>query len=157
MLTENGADVGATSNPDTKGARAYLAPTVQQRQNSAQGAGGLGGGHGGRGGGRAGAAPADAGGDQVAAVGAPGAAGDAVVAAGAELPAAIPAATKKMPWLQRMRRPRRFPSDARRDKDGGGLTALVFAAREDCLECAKVLIDARADVNQMTIMAGRLC
>lgn len=35
-------------------------------------------------------------------------------------------------------------------KDGGGLTALVYAAREDCLDCAKILIEAGADVNQRT-------
>ena len=35
-------------------------------------------------------------------------------------------------------------------KDGGGLTALVLAAREDCLECAKILVDAGANVNQVT-------
>jgi ankyrin repeat protein len=35
-------------------------------------------------------------------------------------------------------------------KDGGGLTALVLAARQDCLECAKVLLDAGADVNQQS-------
>jgi ankyrin repeat protein len=34
--------------------------------------------------------------------------------------------------------------------DGGGLTALVYAARQDCLECAKILLDAGADVNQQT-------
>jgi len=34
--------------------------------------------------------------------------------------------------------------------DGGGLTPLVFAAREDCLECAKLLVEAGADVNQRT-------
>ena len=33
---------------------------------------------------------------------------------------------------------------------GGGLTALVFAAREGDLESAKLLLDAGADVNQMT-------
>jgi uncharacterized protein len=35
-------------------------------------------------------------------------------------------------------------------KDGGGLTPLVFAAREDCRECARLLIEAGADVNQVT-------
>ena len=35
-------------------------------------------------------------------------------------------------------------------KDGGGLTPLTYAAREDCLECAKILLDAGADVNQQT-------
>lgn len=34
--------------------------------------------------------------------------------------------------------------------DGGGLTPLVYAAREDCLECAKILVKARAEVNQRT-------
>jgi ankyrin repeat protein len=34
--------------------------------------------------------------------------------------------------------------------DGGGLTALVYAARQDCLECARILLDAGADVNQQT-------
>jgi uncharacterized protein len=37
-----------------------------------------------------------------------------------------------------------------RKKDGGGLTALVYAARENCQECAKILLDAGADVNQRT-------
>ena len=36
------------------------------------------------------------------------------------------------------------------DSDGGGLTPLVFAARQDCLECAKELIAAGANVNQVT-------
>ena len=34
--------------------------------------------------------------------------------------------------------------------DGGGLTPLVYAAREDCLDCAKVLVEAGANVNQVT-------
>jgi uncharacterized protein len=36
------------------------------------------------------------------------------------------------------------------DSDGGGLTPLVFAARQDCLECARVLVEAGANVNQVT-------
>ncbi|HLH44702.1 MAG TPA: ankyrin repeat domain-containing protein [Bryobacteraceae bacterium] len=36
----------------------------------------------------------------------------------------------------------------RQNTDGGGLTPLVFAAREDCLECARILVQAGADVNQ---------
>ena len=35
-------------------------------------------------------------------------------------------------------------------KDGGGLTPLVYAAREGCLECARILLDAGANVNQST-------
>ncbi len=34
--------------------------------------------------------------------------------------------------------------------DGGELTPLVYAAREDCLECVKLLIDAGANVNLIT-------
>lgn len=38
-----------------------------------------------------------------------------------------------------------------RKKDGGGLTPLVYAARQDCLECARILLDSGADVNQRTL------
>ena len=34
--------------------------------------------------------------------------------------------------------------------EGGGLTPLVFAARQDCLACAQILVEAGADVNQIT-------
>ncbi len=34
--------------------------------------------------------------------------------------------------------------------DGGGLTPLIYAARQDCLECVKVLVESGADVNQRT-------
>src|SRR5581483_7011512 len=36
-------------------------------------------------------------------------------------------------------------------KDGGGLTPLVYAAREGCLECAEALVQGGADVNQQTL------
>jgi ankyrin repeat protein len=39
---------------------------------------------------------------------------------------------------------------ARQGDDGGGLTALVFAARENDMESARILLDAGADVNQTT-------
>ena len=42
LLISKGADVAAEDATDTKGNRAYLAPTVQARLSSAQGAGGLG-------------------------------------------------------------------------------------------------------------------
>jgi uncharacterized protein len=35
-------------------------------------------------------------------------------------------------------------------KDGGGLTPLVYAAREGCLDCARLLVEAGANVNQKT-------
>jgi ankyrin repeat protein len=37
-----------------------------------------------------------------------------------------------------------------REPDGGELTALVYAARSDSIEAARVLLDAGADVNQVT-------
>jgi len=38
----------------------------------------------------------------------------------------------------------------RQNDEGGGLTALVFAAREGDLESARILVDGGADVNQVT-------
>src|ERR1700733_1990701 len=35
-------------------------------------------------------------------------------------------------------------------KDGGGLTPLVYAAREGCFECAQILLESGARVNQVT-------
>jgi ankyrin repeat protein len=35
-------------------------------------------------------------------------------------------------------------------KDGGGLTPLIYATREGCLDCARTLIEAGADVNQVS-------
>lgn len=35
-------------------------------------------------------------------------------------------------------------------KDGGGLTPLVYAAREGCLECAEILLKSGANVNEVT-------
>jgi len=35
-------------------------------------------------------------------------------------------------------------------KDGGGLTPLAYAAREGCMECVRILVEAGADVNQIT-------
>ena len=35
-------------------------------------------------------------------------------------------------------------------KDGGGLTPLIYAAREGCLECVKIMVEAEASVNQVT-------
>jgi ankyrin repeat protein len=35
-------------------------------------------------------------------------------------------------------------------KDGGGLTPLIYAAREGCFDCARLLVEAGADVNQVS-------
>ncbi len=134
-LVRQGADVSAAGNPDTKGNRAYLAPPVQARIRAAQAAGvptgdvlAPGGEQvratapAGRGGGRGGAANPGAPN--------PNAAQDLVAAADA---AAADSAFGRGT-----------------DTEGGGLTALVLAARENCLECAKYLVEAGADVNQRT-------
>ena len=119
VLIDHGAMVGAVSSPDSKGGTAYLAPPIQSRLRSAQGAGGLGTrGTGARsGGGRQLVAAADAGEDVVAVA-------DAAAAAAA--------------------------FGRQQNTDGGGLTALVYAARQGNLETVKVLVDAGADVNQTT-------
>ena len=126
ILLASGADYKAASNFDTKGNRAYLAPTVRQRAESAQGAGafgafgkqGKGGGRGpGRGQGKEAKEGKGAEEDQVA----------ALDAAAAE-----------------------FAFGRTRDTDGGGITPLVFATRQDCMECVKELLAAGADVNQVT-------
>jgi ankyrin repeat protein len=117
LLIERGADLSAVTNPDTRNSRLNIAPTVKQRAESAQGAGGL------QRRGRGGAAPRPA--------GAPGATGGAATADDA---ADDFAAFFRGPQI----------------KDGGGLTALVYAAREDCLECVRAMLEAGADVNQVS-------
>jgi len=133
VLIEHGADVKAATNPDTKGNKAYLAPSVQARAASAQGAGG-------RANGGRNAAPATGGRGPAAPTGARGGRGAAPGAGGDEtdIVALADAAAAE------------FSFGRQNDKDGGGLTAMVLAARQDCLECVKVLIDAGADVNQVS-------
>lgn len=115
ILLARGANIAATSNVDTKGNRAYLAPNINQRR--AQGI------DFGRPRGQRNAPPRP----QPAAQGET---KDAQAAADEE--AALAAFGRQS------------------DKDGGGLTALVYAAREDCMECARLLVEAKADVNQTT-------
>lgn len=136
LLLSGGADVAAEDATDTKGNRAYLAPTVQARLSSAQGAGGLGNGGGGRNGRggtpAAGAAPRAARPARTPGPPGNGDAGEEDVVAAADAAAA------------------QFSFGRQSDKDGGGMTPLVLAAREDCLECIKVLLEGGANVNQTT-------
>jgi uncharacterized protein len=138
FLIQHGANVSAASSPATKGHKAYLAPSVKARERSAQGAGGLRSqfrfgrgrpGRPGQGPGAAAAGPAGAGRRGPGAV--PGKAGEDEVAA-ADRQAAF------------------FAFGRLSDKDGGGLTPLVFAARQGDLASARELIAAGADVNQKT-------
>ncbi len=122
LLIEHGAEVGAASNPDSRGGTAYLAPPIQERLRSAQGSGGLRGvSKGGR--------TAEAGrGGRAPSAGDP--ADDFLSAADAAAAAAA--------------------FGRRQNTEGGGLTPLVFAAREGDLETVKALLQAGADVNQVT-------
>jgi ankyrin repeat protein len=141
LLAASGADVKAVSDADTRNFRLNLAPTVQARLNSAQGAGGLSAnGNGapvtpgaapaaGRGGGRGGGAGAGRGAGR----------GGAAAEGGPTLNEETATADD----FAFFRRPA--------PKDGGGLTALIFAAREGCFDCAADLVAAGADINQTTL------
>ena len=128
-LVAAGADVSLRSANDTKGGGAYLAPTVRARLASTQATGGVGGGQGKQGGGQ-GKGGNQAKGKAASAPAADGAADDVVALADA-------AAAE-------------FSFGRQRDTNGGALTALVFAARQNCIECARILLDSGANVNQST-------
>jgi ankyrin repeat protein len=134
FLIQHGANVSAASNQDTKGHKAYLAPSIAGRK--AQGV------FFGAGGRRRRGFPAEAG----ARPGAPGARPGA--------PGARPAAAKGAAGEDEVaaadRQAAFFAFGMLTDKDGGGLTPLVFAARQGDLASAKELIAAGADVNQTT-------
>jgi ankyrin repeat protein len=130
LLVEHGANVGSETAIDTRNARNNLANTVKQRLNSSFGVLGQK---------RGGPGVPPAAGKQAEAKQA-----EAKPAAGkpAAPQSAASEANVDADFIAFFRRPAK--------KDGGGLTALVYAAREDCLECAKTLIAAGADVNQRT-------
>jgi ankyrin repeat protein len=139
LLVAAGADVAATSNFDTKGNRAYLAPSIASRAKSAQGAGGPGQqGRNAKGGGNKGK---NKGGGQNEAL-LKGKNAQAKAAAGEDADDDVVA--------QADAQAADFSFGRTRDQDGGGLTPLVFATRQNCLECARALLDAGADVNQTT-------
>jgi uncharacterized protein len=170
LLIEHGADVNAAAKPDTGGRpRNNLANPRTQRLNSGFGINGRGRG---TAGGAAGAAPAGAQGQQArggrgggrgrgsaSAAAAPGA---SVAAAGAD--AALPngEAGGEAPAAGAAvagggagggRGAGGFGGGFGRGggaTDGGALTPLVYAAREDCLECAKLLLNAGANINMVT-------
>jgi ankyrin repeat protein len=130
-LIAGGADFRAASNIDTKGNRAYLAPTIKQRAESDQAAGGLAGING-----RRRNTPPGGGQARPAAGGAAGAA-DAAAPEVDAVAAADAAAAE-------------FAFGRTNDTEGGGITSLVLAVREDCFECVKALLEAGADINQST-------
>ncbi len=120
ILIEHGANVSTSSNADTKGNKAYVAPTARQRAiNDGIALDGTFTGRRGR------------------------ARTPTAAAASTPAPAVTDVAAADEAAAQ-------ASFGRTRDKDGGGLTPLVYAAREDCLECAKLLVEHGADVNQTT-------
>jgi ankyrin repeat protein len=127
LLVEHGATVSAATNVDSRNARNNLANTVTQRLRSSFGVLGQ----------RGTGAPPPA---RNGAAAPKGPAPAAPVVAAASSPAAQPNGEDEV--VSFFRRPAK--------KDGGGLTPLSYAARENCLDCAKILVEAGADVNQRT-------
>lgn len=109
LLIEHGADVNVASSPDSKGGTAYLAPTIEQREQQEQFI------------------------RQRRVLTAKATAKDPAKDLAASDAAAAAAAFGVVT-----------------NTKGGGLTPLVLAAREDCIECAQLLLTARAGVNQTT-------
>jgi ankyrin repeat protein len=130
LLIEHGATVSAQTEIDTRNARNNLANTVTQRLHSSFGVLGK------RGPGNDGTPPPPEG----------------AAAPKALAPAAGPVVASKTSPASEGNPEDDFVSFFRRPakKDGGGLTPLVYAARENCIECAKTLVEARVDVNQRT-------
>jgi ankyrin repeat protein len=121
LLIARGAKVNAATNADTRNSRNNLANTVTQRLNSAFGAVGQ---------------------AKARGVTAPGSPAPPAASGGPARKAAdgeVPGGEDVFAFFGPPRK-----------KDGGGLTPLVYAAREDCLECARILLDSGADVNQKT-------
>jgi ankyrin repeat protein len=127
LLIAAGADVSAATRIDTRNSRNNLADTVAARLNSSFGVVGQA---------KAKAVGLDPTADPPGPDGAPARAA-APGGRGGVLPSEAGGA-----GLGFFGRPPKF--------DGGGLTPLVFAAREDCIECAEALVAAGADVNQRT-------
>ena len=135
LLIASGADVKATTKPDTRNSRNNLADTVSARLNSSFGV--------------LGQARAKAAGTDPSATD--------ITVASEPVPDAPPSARRGGGRSGAGAGGGPPPSEAggffgRPAKvDGGGLTALIFAAREDCLDCVKSLLDSGADVNQKTL------
>lgn len=141
LLVASGADVSAKSNNDTKGNSAYLANPVKQRLKSAFGAEGDTFGKDGKAGAAKGGAQAKGGqgkGGQGKGKGAPPAQAKGKEGEEVDVVAAADAAAAEAAFGRT------------RDTNGGALTPLVYAARQNCIDCAKILLDAGADVNQTT-------
>jgi ankyrin repeat protein len=138
LLIEHGASVSAQSEIDTRNSRNNLANTVKQRLHSSFGVFGK------RGPGNDGTPPLPEG--QAAPKAAPPPASQPVVAGKTSPAGGANKGGEANKGEDEVLAFFRLPAK----KDGGGLTPLVYAARENCVECAKELIAAGADVNQHT-------
>jgi hypothetical protein len=123
LLIEHGANVKAMSDPDTKGNKAYVAPTARQRAINLTN-------------------------DGIALDGSLAGARKGRQAAPQPTPKAPASASDDLAAADEAAAAASFGRG--RDKDGGGLTPLVYAASQDCLECARILVESGADVNQTT-------
>ncbi len=142
LLIEHGASVSAATEIDTRNSRNNLANTVTQRLKSSFGV--LGQRSGSNGIPSAGPAAAPKG-EAAPKTSAPTHEPIVASAGGAVVPAKATPATQpngEDEVVSFFRRPAK--------KDGGGLTPLSYAARENCMECAEFLVEAGADVNQRT-------
>jgi ankyrin repeat protein len=136
LLIERGADVKASADPDAGGKpRNNLANPRTQRVNSIFGAGS----------GTGPAAPKKSAAEVSAALNAAGIDPKIVTGFGLDL-GNLPPGVELSALIEQISQ----AGFGRPAKDGGGLTALVLAAREDCMECARLLLDAGADVDQTT-------
>jgi ankyrin repeat protein len=125
MLVQHGADVHAATNFDSKGNRAYLAPSPAQRAAS----------H----------AAGDAKRLSSAKGAAPAGRGRGAARAGSDSPS-----TEDLAPADPDAAAAEAAFGRQTDKDGGGLTPLVFAARQDCVDCVEALLEGGADVNEVT-------
>jgi cytohesin len=139
-LIQRGADLAAVSNADSKGNTAYLAPTQADRSRSAFARGGLEAVPGATGGGRGGADDRSVSSANSGRRGGRGAATAPAANDGLDLDVVAAADQAAAD----------FAFGRTQNTDGGGLSALVFAARQGNMDCVKALVEAGADVNQTT-------
>jgi ankyrin repeat protein len=131
LLIAAGADAKAVSAPDAKGGTAYLSNPISQRRRSEQ---------------QRGSTPLGAPQPAQGAARGRGAAGRPAIenapgqvgprADDVDIVAAADAAAADAAFGRTS------------NTNGGGLPPLLYAARENCLDCVKVLLDAGADINQ---------
>jgi uncharacterized protein len=148
LLLASGADFAAKSAPEVRPRGAYLAPSAAQRFANGDVLGRTRNGRGGAAGAATGATAAGA--TSGAANGAAAGRGGATTTATTGGSQAQNAPERRVTTGDDVADAAEFFGNRNQVKDGGGMTALVFAAREGDLECVKALLEGGADVNQTT-------